>query len=186
MSPRRSCAAFIAVAAVWTASAVAAGTASSSLEQTPKAPDAAEVARKAVLLPEAPGRTATLRICGTECHTAETFSGRFTSRDDWEITVDDMIGRGAQMTDEEYTEVLNYLVGQFPERYDVNTQTAAALQSRLVFTAAEAAAIVAYRDAHGAFGSVEDLKKVSGVTPEKIDAVRRKLRFGPKAAPPAQ
>ena len=37
---------------------------------------------------------------------------------------------------------------------------------------ATAAAIVAYRDEHGPFGSVDDVGKVHGIGPAKLDAIR--------------
>jgi len=42
----------------------------------------------------------------------------------------------------------------------------------------EAAAVIAYREKNGLFKSVDDLKKVPGIDPQKIEAQKDRLYFG--------
>ncbi len=59
-----------------------------------------------------------------------------------------------------------------PEPVDVNTATADQLDGLPGIGPATAAAIVAYRDAHGSFSTVDDLGEVRGIGPAKLDALR--------------
>src|SRR5690348_6296366 len=65
-------------------------------------------------LPDGPGKTATVRLCGS-CHAAEIVMSRRESRDGWSGVVEDMIQRGAKGTDDEFGEVVDYLVVHFPK-----------------------------------------------------------------------
>ena len=55
---------------------------------------------------------------------------------------------------------------------DLNTATAEELDQLPGVGPATAAAIVAYRDAHGPFATVDDLADVRGIGPAKLDALR--------------
>ncbi len=59
-----------------------------------------------------------------------------------------------------------------PGPIDLNGATAAELDQLPGVGPATAAAIVAYRDAHGPFGTVDDLADVRGIGPAKLDALR--------------
>ena len=55
---------------------------------------------------------------------------------------------------------------------DLNVATEEQLDALPGVGPATAAAIVAYRDEHGPFGSVDDLGDVHGIGPAKLDAIR--------------
>lgn len=55
---------------------------------------------------------------------------------------------------------------------DVNTATAEQLDALPGVGPSTAAAIIAYRDAHGPFATVDDLGEVRGIGPSKLDAMR--------------
>jgi competence protein ComEA len=59
---------------------------------------------------------------------------------------------------------------------DVNMATVAQLDTLPGIGPATAAAIVAHREQHGPFGSVEDLADVRGIGPSKLDALRAMVR----------
>ncbi|MCU1502561.1 MAG: competence protein ComEA [Ilumatobacteraceae bacterium] len=59
-----------------------------------------------------------------------------------------------------------------PGPLDLNAATADELDVLPGIGPATAAAIVAYRDAHGPFGTVDDLGEVRGIGPAKLDALR--------------
>jgi competence protein ComEA len=58
---------------------------------------------------------------------------------------------------------------------DLNRATVDQLDALPGVGPATAAAIVAYRDAHGPFASVDDLLKVRGIGPAKLDAMRAQV-----------
>ena len=64
-------------------------------------------------LPNAPGKPAVLKVCGT-CHTAEMVAGRAMNRDQWSAEVADMIAKGAKGTPAEFDQVIAYLAATFP------------------------------------------------------------------------
>jgi hypothetical protein len=130
------------------------------------------------VLPEAPGREVVTRICGSECHTVEPVVSHAGDRAFWENIVYDMTLQGAQFSPDEQEAILGYLSSQFPPKIDVNLVPVRALETQLKFSAAEAAAIVAYRAANGPFDSIEALRRVPGIPAEKIDAISRRLLFG--------
>ena len=129
-------------------------------------------------LPDAPGKEAVMALCAT-CHGPEVIAGHHQSRDEWVSTIQNMITRGAEGTEEQFTAVLNYLVKNFgPQavKVNVNQATAADLQSGLGLTDKEAAAIVKQRE-KGPFKAIEDLKKVPDLDYKKIEAQKDRIVF---------
>jgi type 1 glutamine amidotransferase len=63
-------------------------------------------------LPEGPGKSAVMKVCG-ECHTVEeAVSARHTERD-WKDVISLMVDRGATGTDDEFKSILEYLSKNF-------------------------------------------------------------------------
>ena len=60
-------------------------------------------------LPDGEGKAATVRLCGS-CHAAAIVMSRRESREGWSGVVEDMIQRGAKGSDDEFGEVVDYLV----------------------------------------------------------------------------
>jgi len=130
-------------------------------------------------LPDGPGKETAQRICGS-CHGTEIVLGRQLSRDGWGQIVVNMIQRGAQGTDDEFADIVDYLtntVSVEAAKINVNKATAKQLQAGLDISDKEADAILQYRGEKGEFKSVDDLKKVPGVDAAKIDAKKSKLAF---------
>ena len=71
---------------------------------------------------------------------------------------------------------LDYLV-KFYSPIRINTATAKELESVLDVPSSVAEAIVTYRQAQGPFRTVDDLTRVPGLEPEKIDARKARLTF---------
>jgi competence protein ComEA len=129
-------------------------------------------------LPAGPGRDTLIRVCST-CHSPENVIANGQDRAGWEDTINKMAGFGATGTDDEFTQILDYLVKNFPAGgpVNVNKATSGQLQSGLGLTAAEADAVIAYRKKNGDFKTVDDLKKVPDLDAKKVDAKKDHLAF---------
>lgn len=65
------------------------------------------------------------------------------------------------------------------DKININTATAAELETLPGVGPKTAAAIVADRDARGSFGNVEELQRVRGIGPKKFEALRDLVTTGP-------
>ncbi len=125
--------------------------------------------------PEGTGKAALLKVCGN-CHTAESVVQSLRTRQEWSDVLDQMSRFGAEATDEEFDQILGYLVRHFsPIR--INKATAQELETALDVPANMAEAIVAYRTGKGDFKTIDDLKKVPGLEAGKVDAQKTRLVF---------
>ena len=130
--------------------------------------------------PAGPGRDTFLRVCST-CHSPANVIPNGQSREGWEDTITKMVGFGASGTDEEFSDILDYLTKNFPAdshvKINVNKATADQLRTGLGVTQKDAEGIVAYRHDNGDFKSLDDLKKVPGVDAAKLEAKKNLLVF---------
>lgn len=129
-------------------------------------------------LPAGLGKDTLIRVCST-CHSPDNVIANGQDRTGWENTITKMAGFGAVGTDDEFTEILDYLVKNFPASapINVNKASAAQLESGLGLTTAEAEAVIDYRKKNGDFKSIDDLKKVPDLDAKKIDAKKDRLTF---------
>ena len=128
-----------------------------------------------VVFPEAEGRSAVIELCGG-CHdVAATVEKRKTQKD-WRTSVADMRAKGATPTDDEAKLIAAYMTRYFG-LVNVNKAGVEELQAVLGLTDKEAQAIVAYREARGAFATLDDLKKVDGVDAAKLEREKASIVF---------
>jgi competence protein ComEA len=129
-------------------------------------------------LPEGPGKAAVLKVC-RGCHGPDLVATKQHTREEWEHTVVDMINAGATGTDDEFSDIVEYLTKNFPKqtKVNVNKAPAATLETALGITSKEAESIVGYRQKNGDFKAVEDLKKVPELDYAKIEAKKDRLQF---------
>jgi competence protein ComEA len=131
-------------------------------------------------LPEGPGRAELEKMC-KQCHDVARSVSLRQDRAGWNTTMAKMVAAGMKGSDEEIALILDYLVKNFPAedvpRINVNKATAIELESGLSLKRSQAAALLAYRAKHGEFKSLEDLKKVPLMDPEKIDAKKDRITF---------
>jgi len=124
-------------------------------------------------LPDGPGRTALLKAC-SPCHGAESAVGHLKTHDEWKKTLDEMAANGADATDEEWNQILGYLDKHYSLIF-VNKAGASDLANALDVPQADGENVVRYRDEHGRFATIDDLRKIPGLDAAKIEA--RKDRF---------
>ncbi len=142
-------------------------------------------------LPDGKGKDYVASIC-QQCHGLEAVTGSRRTLEEWRSVVTDMVSNGASLQEDEVEIVAQYLAKNFgPEKTDkkeeketssqtkinVNKSTAQELEKDLQLSEKEAKAVVEYREKHGNFKSVDDLKKVAGLDIKKIDAAKDRLAF---------
>lgn len=133
---------------------------------------------EAKLLPEGPGREVTGKVC-LNCHEAVSFRKARLDRDEWEKEVGIMVDNGAKATDEELAAIVDYLVENFgpQSKIHINTAPLGEIKSVLALTAAQAVAVVDYREAHGNFKTWQDLLKVPQMDAKRIEEKKDLLAF---------
>jgi competence ComEA-like helix-hairpin-helix protein len=140
-------------------------------------------------LPEGEGSRLTMRVCGG-CHGIEVATSYRLTKAGWSRVVDKMALDGANATDEEFDLIVAYLAKNFgktpsaglspaavPAKLNVNKASPVQLEKHLALSRQEAAAIVRYRDEHGGYKNLRDLKKVPGLNVNKIEANKDRLVF---------
>jgi competence protein ComEA len=92
-----------------------------------------------------------------------------------------MIAQGAQIEDDQFKIILDYLSKTFPpappKTINLNAATAADMEKAFGLAPSESAAIIQYRSTNGKFSALEDLKKVPGLTFSKIEAQKDRITF---------
>ena len=130
------------------------------------------------VLPDAPGRDVTMKVCGS-CHAAETVASVRLAPEGWREVIARMVAAGARGTDQELATVFTYVSTQFPAEaqppLNLNTATAVELESAAGLLRKEAAALIAHREKNGPCKKLEDLKKVEGLDYKKIEARKEHL-----------
>ncbi len=142
-----------------------------------------EVGEGTPQLPEGEEKALVEEIC-TQCHSLESTLRQRKDRTGWQKTVYDMILRGAFITTEEAEAIVNYLSrGLGAEKVDLNSASLEDLLRATPLQPAEAEAILRYRTRHGPFGSLEDLKKIKELKPERFEKIKAHLKVSPATSP---
>jgi competence ComEA-like helix-hairpin-helix protein len=130
------------------------------------------------VLPDAPGRDITVKVCAN-CHAAETVASVRHTPEGWRDVIATMVAAGAEGTEQELETVFEYLSTQFPveaqKALNLNTATAIELESVAGLLRKEAAALIAHREKNGPCKKLEDLKKIAGLDYKKIEARKELL-----------
>jgi competence ComEA-like helix-hairpin-helix protein len=134
-------------------------------------------------LPDSAGRTEFESACG-HCHSLERSTDLRLNAAQWQAVVDDMVGRGALGSSDEFQRIVAYLARHFgPDappplrKISVNRATAPEMSKVLGLAAADTEAIVRHRDAHGPFKGWPDLEKVPGIDRKALEAVKDRIEF---------
>jgi competence ComEA-like helix-hairpin-helix protein len=136
---------------------------------------------------DAEGRTLLVKLCGG-CHKVELVTSRRATKEQWQRTIQAMIDKGADGTDEQLNAVLDYLAKNYgpaksaagtgpPGKLNVNKASAEELASFLEIPASEAAAIVKYREKQGSLKDWRELQHVAGLDLKRVQAKKDRLEF---------
>lgn len=125
------------------------------------------------MLPPGGGAELTQKLCGTTCHTVETFNGLRRSASDWTDTVDVMIAYGASMDQDQTRVVVQYLGQVFgpasPPLLDANRAEREDLEKLPRLHRASIDMMINHRARHGEFKSVKQIEELLGAAEfEKI------------------
>jgi len=135
----------------------------------------AQQAKNSAKLPDGPGKELVVKLC-SGCHELELVVTRPRTKTGWEENIEDMVARGSKGTDAELDSVVAYLTTHFG-RLNINTATAAEMQTALGFTEDEAKAVASYRQARGKIADFDQLKTVKGLDAAKLKAQRASIAF---------
>jgi competence ComEA-like helix-hairpin-helix protein len=142
-------------------------------------------------LPPGEGHAIVQQKCAN-CHALKVVTGKRASRQQWSTIVDQMITRGADVSDDEIDILLDYLAKNFGPAtgqtgaekghdrtgpVNVNTASASELAAALDLTVEESTSIVSYRERNGNFKEWRDLTKVPGIDAKKIESNKDRLVF---------
>jgi competence protein ComEA len=143
---------------------------SATTDQSPSHPE----------FPPGVGRDAVMRLC-VKCHSPDVILASGRDRVGWENTITKMARQGAVGSDEDFSDIADYLTASFPpspvQKIFVNMATDKQVAAILGISLDDGKAIVAYRDKIKGFKSLEDMKKVPAVDTKKIDAKKDNLVF---------
>jgi competence protein ComEA len=146
-------------------------------------------------LPEGKGKAEFSRIC-SQCHAIENVTKLRMGEDGWNAKVNEMVSRGAQGTDDEFDLVVRYLTAHFgpnnpvgdskqstQSKVNVNKASEKDLSTILGLSAADAQAIVHYRETAGDFTEWHDLEKVPHIDMKKLAEQKDRIEFSKAQAP---
>ena len=136
------------------------------------APGDLEALTKASDLDTDPADAQAVATVCTACHSSAQFLTAARPYLRWEQTMQDMLDRGAQGTDEQLDHVLSYLVKNITI-VNINTSPPDQLGMTLQIPSAVADNIVARRTARP-FTSLDELKAVKGINPEVVQKLAAK------------
>ena len=135
-------------------------------------------------LPEGKGRDTVVKVCGG-CHDASQAAALRMNREGWQDLIANMKSLGAEATDAEFAEVLDYLSTNFPaaasdapQQLNINTATQVELESVAGLLRREATAVRQYVEKTPC-KALTDLKKVPGLDYKKIEDRKDLLVCGP-------
>lgn len=113
-------------------------------------------------------------ICGS-CHGTTLVEGLRTEQE-WREEVEQMVKIGARGTEAQFERVLRVLARTLT-KVNVNTAEAEQLAPVLDVSVATAREVVKRRTAVGEFKTLEELKRIPGVDPAKLEARRERILF---------
>lgn len=149
-------------------------------------------------MPDGAGKAIVQRACSA-CHAVTVVTSKHASQKEWDQVVNQMVSRGADLTDDEVDTVIEYLAknyGPLDEKtapttdaasaetaatdttpVNVNKATAQELESSLGLEKSEAEALVKYREQNGNFKTWHDVAAVPGISAAKVEGMQKRISF---------
>ncbi len=127
-------------------------------------------------IPDGPGKDTVVKVC-TACHDLGVLTNMNGGPDIWQSVADDMKGRGADGSDDDFKTIVTYLSKYYGPVVKINMDSAADIKTNLSLTDAEAAAIVKYRTDNGGIKSWDDLMKVPGLDMSKLMGLQARIKY---------
>ena len=142
--------------------------------QPPAAPPAAAPGAQMVLA-TGPGADVFQRVC-VLCHPPDRIVSVRRTKTEWEEVLDKMIARGAQVNDDNYGTIEDYLLRSYGK---INVNKAGKDDLVLIggLTPAEAESILKFRSENGPFADFAALGKVPGLDPKKLEDKKDAFTF---------
>jgi competence ComEA-like helix-hairpin-helix protein len=125
--------------------------------------------------PDVKGAATFARVCSL-CHDGARILSIRRSKSQWTEVIEKMMERGAQVSDADFEDVMDYLLRHYG-RINVNKAAAEDLALVAGLSKKDAEAIVSHRDSHGDFPDFDALAKVPGVDAEKLNKARDAMTF---------
>ena len=127
--------------------------------------------------PDGPGKDVFLAVCSS-CHAPDHVIGKSWTKPQWTAKVLEMLQEEPDVVQSDRDKIVEYLSKNFPAaKVNVNRASAKELASSLDLSSKDAEAIIGYREKAGSFKTLEDLKKVPGVDPMKVETLKERLEF---------
>jgi competence ComEA-like helix-hairpin-helix protein len=127
-----------------------------------------------------PSKATFERLCGT-CHEPERSTSSRRTREQWVQVINSMVARGAEGSDAELMDVIDYLTREHG-RVNMNLASAADIGNVLGLTPAQAAAVVQYRRERGAFEDAAAVARVPGIDAQRLVEKKDAMVFGSRVA----
>ncbi len=124
---------------------------------------------------DAKGAATFARVCSL-CHDGARILSNRRSKSQWTEVIEKMMERGAQVSDEDFEVVMDYLLRHYG-RINVNKAEAEDLAIVVGVSKKDAEAIVRYRQAQGDFPDFDALAKVPEIDMEKLSKGRDAITF---------
>lgn len=112
------------------------------------------------------GEQTTEKVC-LNCHPWDNITNVRRTLREWELTIANMVTRGAVGTESQFATVKKFL-GRYYGIVNVNTAPAEEIATVLGLPAKDAAAVVEYRKANGKFTDAAGLGKVGPIVKAKV------------------
>jgi competence protein ComEA len=144
--------------------------------QEPAAPPAQPpVPASTMTIAPGPGADVFESVC-VKCHPPDRIVVIHRTRIEWDEVLDKMITRGAQVTDDNYGTLEDYLLRNYG-KININKAPKDDIALVLGTTPAQADAIVKFRAANGPFADFAAVTKVPGLDAKKLETKRESITF---------
>ena len=114
-------------------------------------------------------------VC-SKCHTPERILATRRTRTQWEEVLEKMTKIGAQITDDNYDTLMDFLLRRYG-KININRGDSKEIALVVNVSVTDADAIVKYRSDHGDFADFDALAKVPGVDVKKLEENRAAISF---------